>query len=89
MVPLELLTHVAQSIQSPALIKLIQSHHIGKIEHIDLLQLRRCPIFGGHDVQSHIAVLGNHGIALTNSAGLHHNQIVPSHLQNTHGIVYV
>ena len=89
MIPLELLTHVAQSIQSTALIKLIQSHHIGKIEHIDLFQLRRCTIFWRHDVQSHIAVLGDHGIALTNSAGLHHDQIIARHLQNAHRIVYV
>ena len=88
-VPLELLTHITQCIQSPALIKLIQRHHVGKIEHIDLLQLRSCPIFGGHYIQSHIAVFGNHGIALTDTAGLHHNQVVPSHLQNAHRIVYV
>ena len=88
-IPLELLAHVAQSIQSTALIELIQRNHIGKIEHIDLFQLRRCAIFRGHYVQSHIAVLGNHRIALTNSAGLHHDQIIARHLQNAHCIVYV
>ena len=88
-VPLKLLTNVAQSIQSTALIKLIQSHHVGKIEHIDLFQLRRCPIFWRHYIQSYIAVLGNHGIALTNSTGLHHDQIIARHLQNAHRIVYV
>ena len=89
MVPLELLTHVAQCIQSPALIKLIQRHHIGIIEHIDLLQLRSGPIFGRHYIQSHIAVFSDHGIALTDSAGLHHDQIITRHLQNAHSIVYV
>ena len=34
-------------------------------------------------------MLGNHGIALTDSTGLNHNQVVARHLQNAHSIVYV
>ena len=89
MVPLKLLPHVAQRIQSTAFVKLIQSHHVGIIEHIDFLQLRGRAIFGRHYIQSHITVLGNHRITLTDSTRLYHNQIVPGHFQNTHGIVYM
>ena len=75
MVALELLSHVADGIQGSALVKFVDGDYVGKIQHVDFLQLRRGPKFRRHDVQRHIAVVHDFRIALANSTGFEHNQI--------------
>jgi len=74
-VALELLPHVAQRVFGASFVKLVDGHHVGEIEHVDFLELRRRPKLGGHHVQGHVAVVHDLGVALTNAAGLQHDQV--------------
>ena len=74
-VALELLPHVAQRVLGAPLVKLVDGHHVGEVEHVDFLQLRRRPELWGHHVQRHVAVVHDLGVALANAAGLQHDQV--------------
>ena len=89
MISLVLFPHVAQRVHRATLVEFVQRHYIGKIQHINLLQLRRRTVFGRHHVQTRITMFGYLGITLTNSTGFHDNQIVTGHFQNRHRIIHM
>jgi hypothetical protein len=49
-IALPLLADVAQGVLRAALFELVQHHELGEIEHVDLFELARRPVFAGHDV---------------------------------------
>ena len=48
MIAAPLLAHVAQRVFGAALLELVQHDHVGEVEHVDLLELARRAVFGGH-----------------------------------------
>ena len=74
-VALELLPHVAQGVLGAALVKLVDGHHIGEVEHVDLLELRGSSKFRRHHVQRDVAVVHDLGVALADATGLKNNQV--------------
>ena len=75
LIALILLAHIAQGIFSAAAVKLVDGDKMGKIEHVDLFQLRGCPKFRGHHVQGYIHMGHNGGIALANTRGFDNDQV--------------
>ena len=49
--PLVLFFDVAQGIRGPPFVKFVDGNDIRKIDHVDLFQLGRCAVFGGHHVK--------------------------------------
>ena len=75
MISAPLLAHVAQRILCAALLEFIQHHHLGVIEHVDLLELARRTVFAGHHVQGQIHQVGDLGVALTDAGRLDQHQV--------------
>jgi hypothetical protein len=73
----ELAAHVAQGVLGPAPLVLVDHHGLGEVEHVDLLQLRRRPELGRHDVDGHVDVRHDARVALADARGLHDDQVVP------------
>ena len=88
-VPLDLFLYIAQRIQCTAFVELIEGNQVRKIQHVDLLQLRSGPVFGGHDVQRSGAVLQNFRVGLADSTGFQDHQVKPSGLNNLNGFCHV
>ncbi len=53
-VALPLFAHITQCIFCTALIKLVQHHKFGKIQHVDFFQLAGCAKVGGHHIHREI-----------------------------------
>ena len=64
MIALVLLLHIAQGIYSTALVKLVDHHYIGEVQHVYFLQLAGRTKFGRHHVKAEVAMPGDLGIAL-------------------------
>ena len=62
MVPLVLLADVAQGVERPLLVRLVDRHHVGEVEHVDLLQLGGRPVLGGHHVHRKIGEVDDLGV---------------------------
>ena len=80
LVALHLLGHVAQGVERALAVKLVDGHKLGKVEHVDLLQLAGRAKLGRHDIQRYIHMRHDGGIALADPRGLHHHQIKARHL---------
>ena len=89
MVAFELLANIPDGIEATALIKLIDGDDVSKVQHVDLFQLRRGAELGCHDVQGHIAVVHDFGIALANSTCFQDDQIKPGDAQDIQSFGHV
>ena len=74
-VALELLSHVADGIEAAALVKLVDGHDVGKVEHVDFFQLGSGAEFRCHDVQGHVAVVHDFRVALTDATRLEDDEV--------------
>ncbi|EXI67715.1 MAG: hypothetical protein AW08_01656 [Candidatus Accumulibacter adjunctus] len=74
-VALVLLADVAQGVVGALAVELVDRHEIGKIEHVDLLELRRGAELRSHDVQRDVDQGHDGGVALADSRGLDDDQI--------------
>ena len=88
-VALVLLLHIAHGIEGAALVELVDGHHIGEVEHVDLLQLRGCAELRRHDVERDIAVVQDLRIALADAARLQDDQVEACCLQHVHGLLHM
>nr|GFD52312.1 hypothetical protein [Tanacetum cinerariifolium] len=68
-VALVLLAHVAQGVEAAALVELVERDDVGKVQHVNLFELRGRAVFGRHHVEAHVGVLDDFGVALADAAG--------------------
>src|ERR1035441_3557235 len=64
----------ARIVGSPS-IELVDRHHVGEVQHVDLLQLGGGPVFGCHDVQGYIRDVHHRGVSLSDARGFHNDEI--------------
>ena len=74
-ITLILLAHVAQRVGCTLAIELVDCDKIGKIEHVDFLELRGGAEFGRHHVDRHVGVRHDRGAALADARRLDHHQV--------------
>ena len=75
MVALVLLAHVAQRIFGTLAVEFVDGDEVGKIEHVDFLELRGRAEFRRHDVDRSADQGNDRGFSLAYAGGLHHDQI--------------
>ena len=66
---------VSQRILSTAPFELVDGYGIGKIQHVDLFQLRRRAELRRHDIQRYVRIRNNAGVTLTDTRSFHNHQI--------------
>ena len=88
-VALELLPHIANGIQRAAFVKFIDGNDIGKIQHVNFFKLRRGSKFRCHEVQGHVAVVHDLGVALANAARLQNDEVELTGLEYFHRFGHV
>ena len=71
----ELAAHVAQRVLGAAALELVDHHHLGEVEHVDLLELRRGAELRRHHVDRHIDEGHDRGITLTDARRLDDHEI--------------
>ena len=71
----ELAAHVAQRVLGPAALELVDHHHLGEVEHVDLLELRCGAELRRHHVDRHIDEGHDGGITLTDARCLDDHEI--------------
>ena len=64
------------SAAAPAL-ELVDGHHVGEVEHVDLLELRGRAELGCHHVQRDVGEVDDGGVALADARCLHDHQVEP------------
>ena len=74
-VALHLLADIAQGIVCAFAVKLVDCHKLGKVQHVDFLQLGGGAKFGCHDIQRHIHQRHDGGIALADARGFDNHQV--------------
>ena len=87
MVARKLLSDMLECIQGLFLLELVDHHHIGEVEHVDLLQLRRRSELRGHDIDGSVAHLGDGGVALADTAGLHDDKVIARSLHDVQRVM--
>ncbi len=87
-IALDLFGDVTHGVIGPALIGFVDGDDVGKVEHIDLFELRWCAEFGGHDVHGEVAEIDHSAIALSDASGFKDDQVVLSGLECREGIAY-
>jgi hypothetical protein len=75
MIAAPLLAHVAQRVFRAALLELVEHHHVGEVEHVDLLELAGRAVFGRHHVQRDVGEIHDLGVALADARGLDDHEI--------------
>jgi len=60
----------AQRVVGELAVELVDRHHVGEIEHVDLLQLGGGAEFGRHHVHGDVGDLDDGGVALADARGL-------------------
>ena len=56
-VALVLFFNVAERVECSALIEFVEGNQVGKIEHVNFLELRGCAVFWGHHIKRDVAVV--------------------------------
>ena len=84
MIAPKLLAHVAEGIQRTGLVKFIDGHQIGEIEHVDFLQLAGRSVLGSHHVQAHRTQFRDGRVRLTDARSFHDNPIKTSLSTNSY-----
>ncbi len=75
LVPLHLLADVAQRIERALAVELVDGDEVGKVQHVDLLELAGRAVLGRHHVQRGIDVRHDRRVALADAARLHQDEI--------------
>ena len=88
-VALVLLADVTKGIGASPLVELVDGHHIGEVEHVDLLQLRGGAEFRGHHIQRQVAVVHDFRVALSDAGRLEHDEVEAGRLEDAQGIAHV
>ena len=78
---------IAPGILCTAPLVLVHRDHIGEVEHVDLLELRRRPEFRSHHVEGDIAVRDDRSVALTDARGLDDDDVEASGLAGGDDVV--
>ena len=81
-VPLVLLADVAQRVEGPFLVRLVDGNHVGEVEHVDLLELGGCPVLGGHHIHRKVGEIDDLGVRLADTRGLQDHQVEPGRLHH-------
>ena len=82
-----LFAHGAQGVFGASFFEFVQGDQIGKVQHLDLLELCRRSELAGHGVQREVAVLGDLTVSLTDAAGLQEDQVKARRLTDRHRFV--
>ena len=67
----ELPPYRLQRVLGPGVLELVDHHHLGQVQHVDLLQLGAGAELAGHDVHRQLGQIGEIAVALADAAGLH------------------
>ena len=81
-----LLAHVAQGVGRPLAIAFVQHDQVGEVEHVDLLELRRCTVVGRHHVERAVDPIDDLGIALADARRLEQDEIEARRAQHGEGV---
>ena len=63
-------------VRAAAPLELVDRHHVGEVEHVDLLQLRGGAELRRHHVQRHVRQPGHPGVALADARRLQDHQVI-------------
>ncbi len=74
-VPAPLPAHLAEGVVGAPAVELVDGHHVGQLQHVDLLELGGGTVLGGHHVEGYVGDLGHGGVALADARGLHDDQV--------------
>ncbi len=72
----QLTADVAASVLRPGALELVDRHHVGEVQHVDLLKLGRRTVLGCHHVQRNVDEVDDPGVALADPRRLDHDQVV-------------
>ena len=68
-VPAPLAAHLAEGVVGAPAVELVDGHHVGQLEHVDLLELGGGAVLGRHHVERDIGDVGDGGVALADARG--------------------
>ena len=88
-VPLVLLADVAQRIGGALLVRLVDRHQVGEVEHVDLLQLGGGAVLRSHHVHREIGEVDDLGVGLADARGLQENDVESGCFHHVDGTVDV
>ena len=74
-VPSPLPAHLPEGVVGPTPVELVDGHHVGQFQHVDLLELGGGTVLGGHHVEGDIGDVGDGGVALADAGRLHDDQV--------------
>ena len=80
--PAERLADREECVGSSGVVRLVQRHRIGEVEHVDLLELALGAEVGGHHMEREIADVHDPGAPLPDPAGLHDHESEPGGAQH-------
>ena len=66
---------VAAGVVGAAALELVDRHDVGEVQHVDLLELRRRPELGRHDVERGVDVVDDAGVALADARRLDDHEV--------------
>ncbi len=72
----QLTADVAAGVLGPGPLELVDRHHVGEVQHVDLLELGRGTVLGRHHVQRDVHQVDDAGVTLADSRRLDHDQVV-------------
>ena len=66
---------LAEGVVGASAVELVDGHHIGQLQHVDLLELGGCTVLRCHHVERDVGDLDHGGITLADAGGLHDDQV--------------
>jgi hypothetical protein len=85
MAALVLLADIAQGILRAEAVEFVDGDQVGVVQDVDLLQLARGAVLGGHHVEDHIDDVNDAGVALPDAGGLHDDEVEASSFGDVDG----
>ena len=83
----DLLADVAEGVLRPLVLKLVDGDEIRDVEHLDLLELARRAVLGGHHIEGHVCEALDRGVALADPRGLDDHHVVACELAEADRVV--
>ena len=84
-----LLPHVAQSVQGPFLLELVDGHQVGVIQHVYLFQLGGGPVFRGHHIDGDVAVVHDLGVGLADAGAFKDYRVEAGRFADADSVLYI